>query len=49
MKGNALKEIAGGLGYLWDVSSELIPRETVDAPSMEVFKSGLDGVFSNLI
>lgn len=42
MRDNALKETAGGLGYLWDVSSKLIPRETVDAPSMEVFKAWLD-------
>ena len=26
-----------------------LPRETVDAPSLEVFKARLDGVWSNLV
>ncbi|KFW72224.1 hypothetical protein AS28_02757, partial [Pygoscelis adeliae] len=26
-----------------------LPREVVDAPSLEVFKARLDGAFSNLI
>jgi len=26
-----------------------LPREVVDAPSMDVFKAGLDGVLSNLM
>ncbi|KFQ95749.1 hypothetical protein Y956_15465, partial [Nipponia nippon] len=26
-----------------------LPREAVDAPSLEVFKAGLDGALSNLV
>ncbi|KFR05341.1 hypothetical protein Y956_13243, partial [Nipponia nippon] len=26
-----------------------LPRETVDAPSLEVFKAGSDGALSNLV
>ncbi|KFW62619.1 hypothetical protein AS28_03655, partial [Pygoscelis adeliae] len=26
-----------------------LPREVVDAPSLEVFKAGLDGALSNLV
>jgi len=26
-----------------------VPREAVDAPSLEVFKAGLDGTLSNLV
>ncbi|KFP33755.1 hypothetical protein N325_10449, partial [Colius striatus] len=34
------------MGILWHWDK--LPREAVDAPSLEVFKARLDGAFSNL-